>query len=102
MPYVLVSTQIRLECGPTVCGDEHSDPELMNYLGAKLVTQLGNNFPEYRCPDPPRVVLNKLEKKGYKAIGMTGIGQTCIWTTYKPDISMERLETETQKKDSQT
>ena len=32
------------ECGPTICGDEHSDPELMNYLGAKLVKQMGNNL----------------------------------------------------------
>ncbi|XP_077999731.1 GTP cyclohydrolase 1 feedback regulatory protein-like isoform X2 [Glandiceps talaboti] len=84
MPYVLVSTQIRLECGPTVCGDEHSDPELMNYLGAKLVTQLGNNFSEYQTPDNVRIVLNKLEQKGYKVVSVSGIGQTCIWTMNKP------------------
>ncbi|CAF5103584.1 unnamed protein product, partial [Rotaria socialis] len=28
MPYLFVSTRIRLESGPTVVGDEQSDPEL--------------------------------------------------------------------------
>ena len=32
------------ECGPTICGDEYSDAELMEYLGAKLTKQLGNNL----------------------------------------------------------
>ena len=42
MPYVLISTQIRLESGPTVCGDEESDPKLMEYLGAELIEESGN------------------------------------------------------------
>lgn len=84
MPYVLISTQIRLECGPTICGDEKSDPELMEYLGATLVQQVGNNFKEYRSPDMPRVILDKLEKKGYKLLGTTGVGQTMIWTMNLP------------------
>lgn len=85
MPYVLVSTKIRLETGPTTVGDVDSDPQLMEYLGAKPGQQLGNNFVEYISLDVPRVVLNKLELKGYKVVGMTGIGQTCAWTMYKPD-----------------
>uniref|UniRef100_A0A3Q2YNR3 GTP cyclohydrolase 1 feedback regulatory protein n=1 Tax=Hippocampus comes TaxID=109280 RepID=A0A3Q2YNR3_HIPCM len=44
MPYILVSTQIRLENGPTNVGDEYSDPDVMNYLGARKTTMLGNNF----------------------------------------------------------
>ncbi len=32
------------ESGPCTVGDEESDPELMRYLGAKLVKQLGNNL----------------------------------------------------------
>ncbi|KAL8618349.1 hypothetical protein ACOMHN_047421 [Nucella lapillus] len=80
MPYVVISTQIRLECGPTIVGDQWSDPVLMNKLGAKLIKEFGNNFEEYRCEDSPRVVLNKLEKLGYRVICMTGLGQTCIWT----------------------
>ncbi|CAI9730168.1 cyclohydrolase 1 feedback regulatory [Octopus vulgaris] len=84
MPYVLVSTQIRLENGPTMVGDEWNDVELMEYLGASLCKELGTNYIEYRTPDPPRVVLNKLEMKGYSMVGMAGVGQTCIWTMHKP------------------
>ncbi|CAG2182895.1 unnamed protein product, partial [Oppiella nova] len=42
MPYVLVSTQIRLECGPTIVGDTTSDPQLMQYLNAEKSTPIGN------------------------------------------------------------
>ncbi|XP_033625976.1 GTP cyclohydrolase 1 feedback regulatory protein-like isoform X1 [Asterias rubens] len=87
MPYIFVSTQIRLECGPTICGDEHSDPELMNYLGAKLVKQMGNNFKEYCTEEIPRLVLNKLERRGYRVVSQSGAGQTMIWTLRKPDTS---------------
>lgn len=38
---------------------------------------------EYRTDDPPRIVLDKLEKIGYHVISMTGIGQTCIWLLHK-------------------
>lgn len=88
MPYVLISTQIRLECGPCVVGDEWSDKELMEYLGATLTKALGNNFLEYKTQDPPRIVLNKLESYGYKLISCCGIGQTCIWTLHKPDSAI--------------
>ncbi|XP_013412749.1 GTP cyclohydrolase 1 feedback regulatory protein [Lingula anatina] len=84
MPFVIISTQIRLEKGPTVVGDADSDPELMKFLGAELVQQLGNDFSQYEVSCSPRVVLNQLEKKGYKVLGMTGIGQTCIWTLHLP------------------
>lgn len=83
MPYIFISTQIRLECGPTICGDEYSDAELMGYLGAKLTKQLGNNFREYRTTDVPRLVLNKLEERGYNVVGVTGLGQTMVWTLFK-------------------
>jgi hypothetical protein len=43
MPHILVSTRIRLESGPTILGDERSDPELMNYLGAKIFHEKCNN-----------------------------------------------------------
>ncbi|XP_046847956.1 GTP cyclohydrolase 1 feedback regulatory protein-like [Xenia sp. Carnegie-2017] len=82
MPYIIISTMIRTESGPTIVGDEWSDPELMNYLKAKLSQEYGNNFKEYRSPDPPRVILNKLEKKGYHVVSMAGAGQTCLWTCY--------------------
>lgn len=41
------------------------------------------NSEEYRCEDPPRVVLDKLEEQGYRVVCMTGVGQTCIWTLHK-------------------
>ncbi|KAM7402875.1 hypothetical protein PAMA_003682 [Pampus argenteus] len=83
MPYLLVSTQIRLENGPTNVGDEYSDPAVMNYLGARKTTMLGNNFSEYCVDDPPRLVLDKLEKIGFRVVTMTGVGQTLVWCLHK-------------------
>ncbi|XP_051941894.1 GTP cyclohydrolase 1 feedback regulatory protein isoform X1 [Hippocampus zosterae] len=111
MPYILVSTQIRLENGPTNVGDEYSDPDVMNYLGARKTTMLGNNFDpsliavngdrdlvknhkggfaslgifvsEYHVDEPPRLVLDKLEKIGYRMLTMTGVGQTLVWCLHK-------------------
>ncbi|MCJ8737057.1 hypothetical protein PDJAM_G00019430 [Pangasius djambal] len=83
MPYILVSTQIRLETGPTMVGDEYSDPAIMAYLGARKTTMLGNNFSEYHVDEPPRLVLDKLEKLGYRVVAMTGVGQTLVWSLHK-------------------
>uniref|UniRef100_G1MVC2 GTP cyclohydrolase 1 feedback regulatory protein n=1 Tax=Meleagris gallopavo TaxID=9103 RepID=G1MVC2_MELGA len=66
MPYLLISTQIRMEVGPTMVGDEHSDPNLMQFLGARKRNMLGNHFWEYYVNDAPRIVLNKLESCGYR------------------------------------
>ncbi|CAL8272301.1 unnamed protein product [Merluccius merluccius] len=83
MPYILISTQIRLETGPTNVGDEYSDPAVMHYLGARKTTMLGNNFSEYHVDDPPRVVLNKLEQLGFRVLSMTGVGQTLVWCLHR-------------------
>ena len=40
--YIIISTQIRYENGPTRCGDELSDPNIMSSLGAVLTE--GNNI----------------------------------------------------------
>lgn len=40
---------------------------------------------EYISTDPPRVVLNKMDQIGYKVVASTGVGQTIIWTLYKPE-----------------
>ncbi|XP_052001464.1 GTP cyclohydrolase 1 feedback regulatory protein [Xyrauchen texanus] len=83
MQYILISTQIRLETGPTMVGDANSDPSVMNYLGARKTTILGNNFSEYHVDEPPRLVLDKLEKIGYRVVSMTGVGQTLVWCLHK-------------------
>nr|XP_054490972.1 GTP cyclohydrolase 1 feedback regulatory protein [Agelaius phoeniceus] len=83
MPYLLISTQIRLEAGPTMVGDEHSDPHLMSILGATKRSTLGNNFCEYYVNDAPRVVLDKLESLGYRVVSMTGVGQTLVWCLHR-------------------
>ncbi|KAF4101833.1 GTP cyclohydrolase 1 feedback regulatory protein [Onychostoma macrolepis] len=83
MPYILISTQIRLETGPTMVGDEYSDPSIMNYLGARKTTMLGNNFSEYHVDEPPRLVLDKLDKIGFRVVSMTGVGQTLVWCLHK-------------------
>ncbi|XP_078515950.1 GTP cyclohydrolase 1 feedback regulatory protein [Lissotriton helveticus] len=85
MPYVLISTQIRMETGPTVVGDESSDDILMARLAASKRTVLGNNFAEWYVDDPPRVVLNKLETLGYRVVSMTGVGQTLVWCLHKQE-----------------
>ena len=44
MPHILLTTQIRLEAGPCIVGDEHSDPELMKYLRAEQRRENGQFF----------------------------------------------------------
>ncbi|CAF3633122.1 unnamed protein product [Rotaria sordida] len=83
MPYLFISTRTRLESGPTIVGDEQTDPEIMAHLGAQLFHEKCNNFSEYRTDDCARIVLDKLEQLGYHVISMTGIGQTCIWLLHK-------------------
>lgn len=38
------SVPVPQEVGPTMVGDEHSDPHLMNILGATKRSTLGNNL----------------------------------------------------------
>ncbi|MGH0139864.1 UNVERIFIED_CONTAM: hypothetical protein FKN15_008706 [Acipenser sinensis] len=81
-----LSTQIRMETGPTMVGDEYSDSALMNYLGARKTTMLGNNFSEYHVDEPPRLILDKLEQAGYRVVSMTGVGQTLVWCLHKETL----------------
>lgn len=83
MSYVIISTQIRTEVGPTLCGDEFQDQDLMNWIGATLQRSPGQSFKHYESPDPPRVVLEKLEQRRYTVVGFTGCGQTVLWTLRK-------------------
>ena len=38
-----------------------------------------------------------MEKIGYKVIASTGVGQTIIWTLYKPDGDAQNGETASDK-----
>lgn len=44
MPHLLISTKIRLEPGPTIVGDDQTDPEIMAHLDAKLCREKCNNL----------------------------------------------------------
>jgi len=66
-----------------VCGDNGSDPELMLHLGASLKREMCKTYDEFVSPDAPRIILNKLATLGYRVVGQSGPGQTCIWTLWK-------------------
>ena len=90
MPYVLMTTQIRLEAGPCIVGDEKSDPELMRYLKAEERRENGQFFKVWETKLLPREVLNLLEMKGYFVVNTTGIGQTFAVTLHKPISNQEQ------------
>lgn len=60
----------------------------MGYLCKNHMCIFINFSAEWKSEECPRIVLNKLEKIGYKVVAMTGVGQTCIWTLNKPDESI--------------
>ncbi|XP_072720865.1 GTP cyclohydrolase 1 feedback regulatory protein isoform X2 [Ciconia boyciana] len=87
MPYLLISTQIRMEGG-------NGEKKANRQAGRSLVTDAAavvedvlshaaqTNW-EYYVNDAPRIVLNKLESCGYRVVSMTGVGQTLVWCLHK-------------------
>ena len=108
MPHILVTTQIRLEAGPCIVGDEHSDPGLMKYLKAEQRRENGQFFKVnchligllifvllqqvWETKLLPREVLDLLELKGFNVVSTTGIGQTYVVTLQKPLASNAQSE----------
>uniref|UniRef100_A0A452R4N7 GTP cyclohydrolase 1 feedback regulatory protein n=1 Tax=Ursus americanus TaxID=9643 RepID=A0A452R4N7_URSAM len=88
MPHPLSSAQIHTEVGPTPVGDGRSAPELMWYLGASKRSVLGNHFCEYFISDPPCMVLDKLERKGFHVLSKREVGgPTLVWCLHKDSLS---------------
>lgn len=89
MPYVIVATQMiddgprGMIYGPTVVGDQHSDPILMGQLNASVTKILGYNFFQFTTEDLPRVVLDKLDGLGYRVVAMTGTYPEWSWILHK-------------------
>ncbi|VDN32304.1 unnamed protein product [Cylicostephanus goldi] len=81
MPYMLVCSQIPIEDGPTTIGNIDIDSALAERLEAQpsrmffTITYLTNLGPQ--------VVLNILEREGWKVIGVAGTGNACIWTLHR-------------------
>ncbi|OQV18340.1 hypothetical protein BV898_07543 [Hypsibius exemplaris] len=86
MPYVLV--RFEEDKRRTTVGDADSDPELMKFLDAE-VRQSGDSW-KFVTPMNPRVILNKLETKGYRVVTTTAKGDSkyegfVLWTLHKSD-----------------
>ena len=45
---------------------------------------------EWRTDSVPRIVIDRLERRGYSVVSMTGVGQTCIWTLHRPYTEEEK------------
>ncbi|XP_071552347.1 GTP cyclohydrolase 1 feedback regulatory protein-like [Panulirus ornatus] len=86
MPYMIISTQFRLDDGPTYVGDSMSDPTLMSYLKAEKIYEQTSSTFSYQTKLVPREILNMLEAKGWRLVSSSGIGQTCIWTLYQEPV----------------
>lgn len=50
-----------------------------------FILSLYNSW-EYYVQDAPRIVLDKLEKCGYRVVSMTGVGQTLVWCLHKESL----------------
>ncbi|ETV77118.1 hypothetical protein H257_09012 [Aphanomyces astaci] len=82
--FILVTCELTTSTGPTVVGDATSDVVLMESLGASLVQGKCQSYRHYVTPWAPRLVLDELNRQGFEFKGMSGIGQTLVWTFCRP------------------
>jgi len=88
MPHVIIYAKFEhLSQGPTFLAN--SDELLADFLGA---TKSVDNGPVIglMISDAPYQVLDKLEQRGFRVVGMSSInaernGQTFCWTLHKPE-----------------
>ncbi|VDM77558.1 unnamed protein product [Strongylus vulgaris] len=84
MPYLLVTTHTPIEAGPTYVGDYDSDVDLIELLQAEPSHPFGVvGYSVYCSSFAPQIVLNILEKDGWKIVGTAGTSQACIWTLHR-------------------
>ena len=50
----------------------------MKVIGAVKVRHMGDSYDSYVSQDPPRVVLDRLEKQGYHVVSTAGAGQSVV------------------------
>ena len=86
MPHVIIYTTFEdLAKGPTYVAND--DTILMDYLGGQPPTRSGGSA---LVNESPTQVLDKLEQRGYKVVGMSsttnadGIS-SYVWTLQKPE-----------------
>ena len=97
MPYMVIK-----HCGnnqETIVGDPYTDAELMKFLNAVQRGVDYSNFSNkrsyvYVTADDPRIILNKLESRGFKVVTMASTTmkdrgcdwqyENVTWTLHKP------------------
>lgn len=71
---------------PCLCSCGSSDSGLGQLHPFSPILLLVYNSWEYYVQDAPRIVLDKLEKVGFRVISMTGVGQTLVWCLHKESL----------------
>ena len=68
------STYIEFWCS------QESAQHVVGDLSVKLVSD-GNSYNiTYKTTEAPYYVLSRLKEKGYRVVGVSSVGETCVWT----------------------